>query len=142
MNEETQLMVVSTVLPLAAAILTPLALWLGLLLRRKLGIDEEAAKKLIEGSNRDALNMALDTAATLAVAKGLIGRQAADFILNYLRQSSPEATAAAAPVLQEKIEAAVAKVATDEIGKLVKEFGGADKLRAAVETARKWTPKD
>lgn len=142
MTTEQWLEILPLILQVLGIVFAPVLLWLAAQMRTKLGVDIEAAKKVIEGGNRDALNMALTTAATLAVAKGLIGRQAADFIVGYLRQSSPEATAAAAPVLQEKIEAALATAATDELGKLVKDLGGVDKLRDALATAQRWTPKD
>lgn len=67
-------------------------------LGKKFGLDREQvlheierAKKGIEAGDREALHWALETAARLAVSRGLIGQSAIDFVLRYVGRSTPEA---------------------------------------------------
>lgn len=65
--------------------------WLTTKLNEKFGKEIEEAKKVIESFDRDALHKAMETAATLAKGKGLIGEMAVEFILDYVFKSTPDA---------------------------------------------------
>lgn len=121
----------------AATAITLAAAWL----KKKTGVDIEAGRKVIEGGNRDALGTALDTAVTLALGKGIIGKMALDFVLDYVQKSSPEATEMArkAGVLLDKAEAALNKPAIKQVEQIIKATGK-DNLMEALERAKAWTP--
>lgn len=121
----------------AATALTLASVWI----KKKTGIDIEAGRKVIEGGNRDALGTALDTAVTLALGKGIVGKLALDFVLDYVQRSSPEATRMAreAGVLLDKAEAALAKPAIKQVEQIIK-ASGKDNLLEALEKAKAWTP--
>lgn len=110
-------------------------------IKKKTGIDIEAGKKVIESGNRDALGTALETATTLALGKGLIGKLALDFVLDYVERSSPEATRMAkkAGVLLDKAEAALTKPAVKQVQDIIKATGS-DKLADALKKAQSWNP--
>lgn len=79
------------VISAAGIVITALAGWIASLLSRKLGVDKEVAQKAIEEFNRKAMHLAAQTAAKLAVERGMVSQQAVDFILNYMKESTPEA---------------------------------------------------
>lgn len=112
------------------------------LLKQKTGIDVQAGMKKIEAGNRDALGSALQTAVTLALGQGLVGKLALDFVLEYARRSSPEAAAMAerAGVLVEKAEAALTAPVIQQTQELIQKAGGVDKLAKALDQAKQWLP--
>ncbi|QBX34575.1 hypothetical protein E4191_07520 [Paracoccus liaowanqingii] len=100
-----QLLEILAVLLMAA--LTGAAAWA----KRKFGID-------IEAKHRDALHSALMTGARLAAARQMTGAAATALVLDYARQSVPDALAKLSPpasVLKDLAEAKVQEVVQDKL---------------------------
>ncbi|MDF3606353.1 hypothetical protein PE067_09495 [Paracoccus sp. DMF-8] len=110
-------------------LLTGIIAWAASKAREKWGID-------IEARHRDALQSALMTGARLALANELTGKDAINLILNYVRQSVPDAIGKLNPdadvlmdLAKAKLEQAVTEKARDLTG------GAVDKLTDALKRA-------
>ncbi|MDF3606146.1 hypothetical protein PE067_08395 [Paracoccus sp. DMF-8] len=110
-------------------LLTGIIAWAASKAREKWGID-------IEARHREALQSALMTGARLALANELTGKAAINLILNYVRQSVPDAIGTLNPdpdvlidLAKSKLEQAVTEKARDLTG------GAVDKLTEALKQA-------
>lgn len=107
----------------AAGILIPMiGAYAAYLFKKKTGFDILAAKKAIESGDREALHSALETAAKLAVEKGLIGQEAIDFMLRYTEESSPDAVEGLNPTRGLAIKLASSKLSEEKSKQRIKDI--------------------
>lgn len=93
--------------------------WLTARLNSKYAVEIEQGRKIIEGLDREALHKAFETAAALAIDKGLIGKQAVDFMLQYVFKSTPDAVKGLSATNALLTNIAEAKLA-DKAGQILK----------------------
>lgn len=101
--------------------------WLTTRLNSKYAVEIEQGRKIIEGLDREALHKAFETAAALAIDKGLIGKQAVDFMLQYVFKSTPDAVKGLSATKSVLTNIAEAKLA-DKAGQILKRFSS-NKIR-------------
>ena len=115
--------------------------WLTTKLNDKFGKEIEEAKKVIESFDRDALHKAMETAATLAKGKGLIGEMAVEFILDYVFKSTPDAVKgleAGGEVLADLAKAKLEEKVEQSLDSIAKSNGiPPDLLRNAIDAIRR-----
>ena len=115
--------------------------WLTTKLNDKFDKEIEEAKKVIESFDRDALHKAMETAATLAKGKGLIGEMAVEFILDYVFKSTPDAVKgleAGGEVLADLAKAKLEEKVEQGIDSIAKSKGiPPDLLRNAIDAVRR-----
>lgn len=107
------------ILELVAILLMAMLTWAAAWAKRKFGVD-------IEAKHRDALHSALMTGARLAASRQLTGAAAVALVVDYARQSVPDALAKLAPpqaVLKDLAEAKVQAVVQDRLGDLLAGVG-------------------
>ncbi|MEE2860872.1 MAG: hypothetical protein VYB46_08680 [Pseudomonadota bacterium] len=98
-------------LEITSIVLLAVLTWTAAWAKRKFGID-------IEAKHRDALHSALMSGAQLAAARQLTGKAAVALILDYVRQSVPDALAKLSPdlkILTDLAEAKLQQTSTDRL---------------------------
>lgn len=125
------------IMAFAGLLISSFLAWLGLMLRKKLGLEAEEVKKVLESFDRQALHKAFETAAALAKSKGLVGGNAIDFMLTYVFKSTPDAITglkATSGTLRDLAEAKIQEVAEKSFDELAKSQGiPPELLRGAIE---------
>lgn len=115
--------------------------WLTTKLNAKFSKEIEEAKKVIESFDREALHKAMETAATLAKGKGLIGEMAVQFVLDYVFKSTPDAVKglkAGGGVLADIAKAKLEEKVEQGVDAIAKSKGiPPDLLRNAIDAVRR-----
>lgn len=104
-------------LEIAATALSFVLIWAGARFTKRTGID-------IQARHRDALHSALMTGARLAAARELTGKAAVGLILDYVKQSVPDALSKLTPphgVLADLAEAKLHEAASDRLAQMLAE---------------------
>lgn len=109
--------VLPQLLEILATVLSFVLIWAGARFTKRTGIE-------IEARHRDALHSALMSGARLAAARELTGKAAIGLIIDYVRQSVPEALSKLTPpqaVLADLAEAKLHEATNDRMAELLAE---------------------